>query len=326
MLSGHRPVLPTLESTSGPQSSPQFSGLEASRTQRDCGGSHAKDSDSLWTWARRSGPHAPDQDPCAWLCPRRLVSGRGLQEWLVRTRVRTEHSRTPLLSWDLQTEMGVLLGSRAHRPPAERTRVKPGRLPDSAQQPSSASLKGSAEHAKLWPWVCPPIKKDPQAYDVVWHVAVLKSSSVRVDQQRPGGGRVCYRSVSRDCVGSGDSRQPKGDRELSEEGRRGAGLQCEGRKSPQGSDVHLGPCPEVLQPRGPGSCTILWACPPQSWAVIGLSAPSQGENVDEVLQLVLITGVSQLKLGNTFSAQGVTMNGKISCICQGGCPHVGKTT
>ena len=57
--------------------------------------------------------------------------------------------------------------SRAHRPPAERTRVKPGRLPDSAQQPSSASLKGSAEHAKLWPWVCPPIKKDLQAYDVV---------------------------------------------------------------------------------------------------------------------------------------------------------------
>ncbi|CAI9155529.1 unnamed protein product [Rangifer tarandus platyrhynchus] len=133
--------------------------------------------------------------------------------------------------------MGVLLGSRAHRPPAERTRVKPGRLRDSAQQPSSASLKGSAEPAKLWPWDCPPIKKDLQAYDVV---AVLKSSCVRVDQQRRGGGRVCYRSVSRDCVGSGDSREPKGDRKLSQEGRRGGGLQCEGRKSPQGSDVHLG--------------------------------------------------------------------------------------
>ena len=45
LLSGHRPVQPALESTSGPWSLPQFSGLEASRTQRGFSGSHVKDSD-----------------------------------------------------------------------------------------------------------------------------------------------------------------------------------------------------------------------------------------------------------------------------------------
>ena len=54
MLSGHRPVPPALESTSGRRSSPQFPGLEASRIQRGCGGSHAKDSD-LACQRRREG-------------------------------------------------------------------------------------------------------------------------------------------------------------------------------------------------------------------------------------------------------------------------------
>ena len=63
---------------------------------------------------------------------------------------------------------------------------------------------------------------------------------------------------------------------------------------------------------------------PQSLAVSGLSPHPRGE-----CQWGLQTSpenecLTAETLGPVFSAQGVTVNGKISYLCEGACPHVGK--
>ena len=55
-------------------------------------------------------------------------------------------------------------------------------MPDSALWPHMSSLLARAvgSRRKSWPWECPLMKKNLQAYKVtfVWNVGVLKSSSV----------------------------------------------------------------------------------------------------------------------------------------------------
>ena len=97
---------------------------------------------------------------------------------------------------------------------------------DSARRPCTSSQPARAvgSSGKSWPWECPLMKKNLQAYKItcVWNVGVLKAvlcafppwCGSAVLRQQAG-----YRSVSRDRLGSPNSRETRGDSQPSEEDR-----------------------------------------------------------------------------------------------------------